>query len=190
MTNCERRTRRKENSAVLHRFLMLLLPAIALAGQNDATAHAVQVCSLFADPAQWSGMYVKVSGTLLLSQGGEDGPLLTGPKCTSSVAVDGRRSPNTIYLANPKSQTRLHEVDFELDEDSRQLLNSLESRASRSSASIRVTVEGLFETRTPIQDLIRREAAYPWNGFGHMGRNPAQILVRSVRIMRNGPRQP
>jgi hypothetical protein len=60
-------------------------------------------------------------------------------------------------------------------------------RLDANTQRIHATVVGLFETKTPIEDLVYFSVAHPegWRiGFGHLGAWPAQILVKTIADMR------
>jgi hypothetical protein len=71
-----------------------------------------------------------------------------------------------------------------LDEEALNEFLALQRRVDRRTEHIQATVIGVFETRTPIDDLVKHDGHNPYNGFGHMNAAPAQILVRTMTDMR------
>src|ERR1700682_1198114 len=106
----------------LLRLFLLAIPAVAICGQ---TFEPVDVCALFREPARWNGVMIRVQG-VILTGAGEGGPWLTGENCSSRIEVKGNKFPNIIELADPQDRSsRLHAVNFQWDEASRQKLNLL-----------------------------------------------------------------
>jgi hypothetical protein len=155
----------------------ILASTLALYGQ---TAKPIDVCALFADPVAFNGLMIRVRGTILTGAG-EGGPWLSGEHCRSRISVKNHEFPNIIELADPEDKIqRLHPVDFVWDEASLQQFESMLRRLNRKTEHLRVTVIGVFETRTPLSDLVQEKRPFPDNGFGHMNGSPAQILVKTM----------
>lgn len=149
------------------------------------------MCDLFREPARWNGVLVQVSGVIDPGTGGEDGPLLVGKHCDARIVVKGRPFPNLVYLESPLNRRNcLHPVEFEEDYASLRAYRALSRKAEPTRAGIFATIVGLFETRTPLTDLIQEDR--PWNryGFGHLGGSPVQIIVKTMTNMSIVPREP
>jgi len=151
----------------------------------------VSVCNLFDNLVKWDGQMVEV-GAYIQTQPPpgrpENGIWVSGRECPSRIVVKGISFPNTINLSDPQNRvTRIHAVTFEWDETSRSALAGLLARIDPTREHILATIVGLFETRTPLDDLVVVNRAHPEGnrlGFGPQGPHPAQILVKTIRNMR------
>ena len=101
-------------------------------------------------------------------------------------------SPNIIQLAGPEAPVGLvHRVDFAWEEINRREFQGWPMRADRKTEHVHGTIIGLFETRSPITDLVKFSSIHPEGqilGFGPGNPAPAQIIVRSItdiRIQKN-----
>jgi hypothetical protein len=157
------------------RLLLVAIPAAALCGQ---TVQSVDICTLFRDPARWNGVMIRVQGAIV-SGAGEGGPWLSGEQCSGQIEVKGEKFPNIIELADPRNNVGLHAVNFQRDEAARDKFILLLEKIYGKREHLRATVIGLFETRTPLDDLIHERPHY-FNGFGDQGGAPAQILVKTM----------
>jgi hypothetical protein len=151
----------------------------AVLGKAEAPK-AVDVCALFAEPERWNGVLISVSANLVNGHG-EGGPWLSGEHCSTHIIVKREKFPNLLELVDPKSRDALHKVDYKWDEDSWNQYYDLVNRVNRKSEHVRLTVIGVFETRSPLTDLVRDGRD---NGFGHLGGSPGQILVKTMTDLR------
>ena len=169
---------------------MFVLGAMATAATAQSP-QMVPVCDLFDGLTRWNGAMIEVTAYIEAqpSPGSAENDIwLSGRNCPSSLVVKGITFPNTINLSDPQVRaTRIHAVTFEWEESSRNLLSSMLARLDRRNEYILATVIGVFETRTPLDDLVVVDRAHPKGnmmGFGLQGPHPAQILVRTIRNLR------
>lgn len=157
---------------------LALINALGLSGQ---VVQSVDICELFKVPSRWNGEMVSVRA--VIEPGfGEGGPWLSGELCNAHVQVKGVTFANVIALRDPRSNShRLHSVDFQWDEGSKEQLNAVLSPLDWDRQQLRVTVVGLYETWERIGDLIQEGRPYLYNGFGEQNSAPAQILVRNIK---------
>jgi hypothetical protein len=160
-------------------FSLVVMTAISAVPQSLTS---VKVCDLFGDLEKWNGTFIRATGDIETGQ--EGGPWLSGRGCSSRIEVKGIVFPNIIQLANPKTPVGLaHHVGFEWDERNRgEFWGSLE-RADPKSEHVHGTIVGLFETRSPITDLVKFTTVHPEGlllGFGPGGPAPAQLIVKSI----------
>jgi len=148
----------------------------------------VSVCDLLRDPSEWNDRIVQVSADVDFDGLPERSPSLSGRKCSTNIMVSGLSFPNLIVLTDPQlGVLRVHNVDFEFDETAKSQFRRLLEIVRPKSEHIRVTVIGLFETRSPVGDLVRFNNVHPQGqrlGFGVGGVYPAQILLRTMTGMR------
>jgi hypothetical protein len=113
----------------------------------------------------------------------EDGPWVGG-QCRAHIEVAGRKFPDGILLqASGNLGALMHPVDFNTDENALGEMQALWQRVDEKKEHVIGTVVGVFETRTPLTELIQENRPFPWNGFGHLGGSPAQIIVKTITDM-------
>lgn len=148
----------------------------------------MRICELFRNPAAWNGRMIRVRAAIRTWEGGETEPSLSGSSCTTKIKIKGHEFLNEIHLQIPEDQKlRAHDVNFRWDDSSFGRFVLLLQEVDRKNQHICATVIGMFETRTPLPDLIQEKRPFPDNGFGHLGWAPAQILVKTMRDMRIEP---
>ncbi|HTR39819.1 MAG TPA: hypothetical protein VMH80_28290 [Bryobacteraceae bacterium] len=96
--------------------------------------------------------------------------------------------PNLIQIGDPENTfMNIHHVDFTMEERSREDFVGALSMLDPKKERLRVTIVGLFETRTPLSDLVTVNAVHPKglrHGFGDQNVAPAQILVNTIADIR------
>jgi hypothetical protein len=127
---------------------------------------------------------VEIRGVLEFARGGESGPFISAPWCKETITVHGHVFRNALVLTSPQDESRLHRVEYKVDERAIRNMNDMRARTSGRPEEVHATVIGLFETRSPVTELVREKDVYVMNGFGHMNDAPGQILVRTIRDMR------
>jgi len=142
----------------------------------------VKICDLFSDIEKWDGTFIRTTGDIETRQ--EGGPWLSGRGCPTKIEVKGISFPNIIQLANPKAPVGLlHHVDFVWEENNLGEFWGAQLQVNRKTEHIHGTIIGLFETRSPISDLVKFTSVHPEGqllGFGPGGPAPAQIIVKSI----------
>jgi len=156
------------------RYCLLWLVSIGLS--SGQTPIAVNVCELFADPSAWNNKLVSLEGSLTAG-GGESEPALSGKYCSVHIEVKGLSFRNVIELTEPGSRFAVHRVSFEWDRDSRKAYRIAINSIDRHTEHVELTVIGVFETREPLDNLVRNGVRL---GFGHLNESPAQILAKTV----------
>lgn len=142
----------------------------------------VPLCELFSAPLSWHGKLIEIEGPVSTST--EGGPWVDGPDCPAQIVVKGERFPNSILLTAPDPAWTDLPIPFPANtESSRRFWHAL-AQVDRKRDRLVVRAVGLFETRVPLDDLIRRDRPFPDNGFGHMGGAPAQLIVKEVTVVR------
>ena len=100
--------------------------------------------------------------------------------CQTPITVAGVDFPDIIELTDPQDRLALHKVDFHRDPASWNRLIPTWIRANHTSHRVEVVVEGMFETRLPIENLVDGRI-HALRGFGDQARAPAQLLLKEVR---------
>jgi hypothetical protein len=148
----------------------------------------VAVCELLRDPSEWNGRLVQISADVEFDGLPERGPSLSGRSCQTNISVNGLSFRNLIAITDPqRGILKVHTVEFEWDEGSRLEFRRLLQIVKPKTEHIRVTVVGLFETRSPLSDLVRVNRVHPDGqrlGLCVGSALPAQILVKTVTSMR------
>jgi hypothetical protein len=116
----------------------------------------------------------------------EEGPALLGRDCRGYIKVGSKIFPNGIYLISPDVARAIPKVtdrpiDFDWDPTSRAEFRA-KARSlllAGSNKQLYGTVEGRFETRTPLLELIGLPG-----GFGEDNQYPARIVVKTIRSIR------
>jgi hypothetical protein len=174
----------------MHRTLILsatmIVTLIQARGQPPAR---VNVCDLFRDLSAFNGRMISVTAAIRALPGSREvAPWLDAGDCPAKIRVKGFDYMNTIYLTSSRLPPPFvdHKVDFDWDTASAVALAGLLSRMDATTEEIHATVIGLFETRVPTDSLIVVTPAHPEGrrvGYGHLGNNPAQIIVETVEDM-------
>lgn len=143
-----------------------------------AEPERVDLCSLVADPVKWDGRMIAVRGPIYAPR--LDGFLeLSTAQCPTKISAKGHEFDPFILLADGRIYPSRFKVDFVFPHDDSVLRSYLHSVSGERAGRLYGTVEGLFETRVPLDDLIKETARNPYNGFGD-GTGPAQLLVKSI----------
>jgi hypothetical protein len=152
-----------------------LAPA-ALFGQEVSR---VAICDVFANIERWNGQMVEVQGIIEAWSG----YWLAGRNCETRIRIGNVRYENLIALINPKGAEKisLHKVPYVWDLTSWNKFQEAIYYAGFYSERVRMTVVGLYETRTPRDALVNSRFPDQYFGFGDQGVAPAQILVREVK---------
>jgi hypothetical protein len=145
----------------------------------------VDVCTLLSDPLRWNGKFVRVLGQLELGNF-EGGPWLSGSKCSTKFKVEDVTFPNVIGLTAPSTKFyqvgfQLHHVDFQWDSTDWDRFNRALHQVDPETERVAVTVVGMFETRDPLSELVRKGRTF---GLGPAGDSPVQILVKTIPEIR------
>lgn len=174
--------------------VLLIVGAIALSAQTppkeglEQSPVQVSVCELLQDPSEWNGRIVQISADVEFDGLPERGPSLSGLVCSTNILVNGLSFLNLIAITDPqRGIIKVHTVEFEWDEDSRLEFRRLLQTVKPKTEHIRVAVIGLFETRSPLSDLVRFNSVHPQgqrSGFGVGSVLPAQILIKTMTGMR------
>jgi hypothetical protein len=147
------------------------------------------VCDLFRDPVRWNGVMIQVRSPIERGAA-EDGPWLTGGHCDAGIVVKGEKFPNLIYIQDPRNRKLcLHPVEFKRDQPSADAFSAILQSVDPTKEYVWATVIGLFETRSPLGELIQQKRPWRYNGFGHLGGAPAQIIVKTMTDMRITPKK-
>ncbi len=128
------------------------------------------------------------------------GPIMSPPEgsfwvmgvgCDGVLEVKGTKFPSGFVFEDPfAKRTHYHVVDFSWDRKSKDELDFFVREAARTKHRVVATVVGLFETLDPIDGLINNNAPFKYQGFGHEGGSPGQIIVKTVKNMRIEEKDP
>jgi hypothetical protein len=132
------------------------------------------VCDLLENPLNFNGKLVAVKG---LIQGG-DGFWIYDDQCPPRIRVQGRTYENIIAIANPTMPLRLHDAEFDTDDDSVALIGRAFGQDKTMRPQVSATLVGLFETRPGLNLTAPNGSSL---GFGHLGRAPAELLLKECR---------
>lgn len=165
---------------------MKLFILVSLSGLSTCVADSalpVDVCELLRRPLQSNGTMVHARGVIDFGAG-EDGLALIPESCDFQFIIKGHLFPNAVELQPPESKRLLlHRVDFKSDEAAFRVLFALRER-TQGRVRIAATAVGVFETRSPLESLVREDRPFPRYGFGHMNGRPAQIILKTLRDIR------
>ena len=168
--------------------VFLLVFAAGVKADDDAL-EKVAVCAVLRNPVRWNGKMIEVAGPIISPP--EDSFWVMGVGCDGVLEIKGTKFPSGFVFEDPSNnRTHYHIVNFSWDRQSKDELDSFVREARRTKQRVIATVVGLFETLDPIDGLINNDAPVKYQGFGHMGGAPAQIIVRTVKNLRIEARDP
>lgn len=158
--------------------------ASSLSPPNAGEPGILTVCEILSAPLRYNGRMVTVRGT---TNATDEGWWLSGDECPGILVTDGFTWPAAISLRGPEDGPglRLHAVDFTCDWNARHRLEVKYKRLRKHVAAgcMVYTLTGLFETR---EDWSKFRDVHPdgtvgqgYQGFGHLGFAPAQLLLKS-----------
>jgi len=162
--------------------LMNMKPAIgiivclSIATGAEETATRVAICDVLRDPVKWNEKMVEVSGPILAVQN----YWVMGQGCDGVLNIKETTFPSGFVLAPLPDVQHQNSKDYEAWVK----LDVLTLEATRTKRQVFATVTGRFETRDPIDSLINESAPNKYQGFGHMGGAPGQIIVKIIRNLR------
>lgn len=131
------------------------------------------VCELLESPLSFNGTVVAVKGFI---EG--NGFWTYDDQCPTHIEVQGHRFENIIAVSDAATPIRLHDVEFDTDDDSVALIGKAFGQGTTMRPYVSATLVGLFETR-PGLNLIAPNGS-SW-GFGQLGRAPAELLLKECR---------
>jgi hypothetical protein len=134
----------------------------------------LSICALLMDPLTFNGKLVAVKGILRTYQGW----WLYDDQCPSHITVEGLQFENTIAVIRPTDPARIHDVQFDTDEDSLAGVRKAFGEDSTIHPRVSATIVGVLETRAGLK--LVSPVGSPW-GFGHLGAAPAQLLLKECR---------
>ena len=136
----------------------------------------VTLCELLENPERYNGQLVEVTSETLPALGELDFRL-EGAACARGIDTGAGVKKQVVLTSSRFAGSSLRPA-FEWDPTSQHELYEAGRRLDESREKLIVTVVGLFETRLPLNRLLKK-----YSGFGNLGLFPAQILVqRIVRI--------
>jgi hypothetical protein len=155
----------------------------------DEALQQVAICDILRDPVRWNGKMIEVTGPIMSPP--EDSFWVMGVGCDGVLEVKGTKFPSGFVLQHPfNKRLYYHAVDFDWDQTSRDELELLTRKAMRTKQRVVATVVGMFETLDPIDGLINNNSPFKYQGFGHEGGSPGQIIVKTVKNMRIEEKDP
>lgn len=156
--------------------LALILQPIGAFAQEPTQ---VGLCDLFTDIEHWNGRMIEVRGIVEAWSG----YWLSGRDCETRIKIGNVKYDNLVALINPKGAEKfvLHKVPYVWNAASWDKFQEAIYYAGFYGERIRMTVIGLFETRTPIEALVNSRFPDQYFGFGDQGVAPAEILVKDVK---------
>ncbi len=131
------------------------------------------VCELLENPLTFNGTLIAVKGFIQ-----RNGLWIYDDQCPTRITVQGHTFENIIAINDATTPLRLHDVPFDTDDDSVALIGKTFGQDTTMRADVSATLVGLFETR-PGLNLIAPNGS-SW-GFGHLGRAPAELLLKECR---------
>jgi hypothetical protein len=162
-------------------FLLLVIATTIRAAEPQLTS----VCDILKDPVQWDGRMIEVRAPVM----GVQDYMVMAPECAVTVEVKGTKFPMGFSLVSPNIKSVIiHQVDFPYDQAAWIELGRWDREAGRRKEQVWATVVGLFETKVPLDELVKlvneKKPRLVDRGFGHMGGAPGQIVVKTLRDFR------
>jgi hypothetical protein len=159
----------------------LLLSGVVLASAAQS-GHLTSLCELFQNHEKYNGKMVTIRGALNASI---HGTVLVNRQCSRESRYKPFQRGAAINLETPGGEVEPNVpiANFEIDQKSERLFLELAGKklAKGDSIIVTLTCTGLIRSAKNFRLEGASGREYKGNGFGHMGRYPAELVIKSIK---------